>query len=64
MQQYLLQSGVGGQFDSISGGKGAQGVVDAMQSLGAATYASMSLYLSMIFGPVISTVIGLIARRG
>ncbi len=64
MQQYLLQSGVGAQFDSISGGKGAQGIVDAMQSLGAATYASMSLYLSMIFGPVISTVIGLIARRG
>lgn len=64
MQQYLLQSGVGAQFDSLSGGKGAQGIADVMQSLGAATYASMSLYLSMIFGPVISTVIGLIARRG
>ena len=64
MQQYLLQSGVGAQFDSLSGGKGAQGIADVMQSLGAATYASVSLYLSIIFGPVISTVIGLIARRG
>ena len=63
MQQYLQQSGVEAQFDAISGGKGVQGAVDAMQSLGSATYASISLYLSMVLGPVISAVIGLLVRR-
>lgn len=64
MQQYLLQSGMDAQLSELSGGHGVQGLVNALQSLGASTYSALSIYCSMIFGPVIAAIIGLVARRG
>ncbi len=63
-QAYLRQSGMEAQLNAVSGGRGAQGFVQAMESLGAATYAALNIYLTLIFGPVISTIVGLICRRG
>ena len=64
MKQYLEQSGMAAQLDSLSGGEGVQGVARTLQSIGPAVYASLSLYFSMIFGPFIALFIGLITRRG
>lgn len=64
MKAYLMQSGLDAEISQLSGGHGVKGLVDAMQSVGAATYAAMSIYFALIFGPVISAVIGLVTRRG
>ena len=63
MKTYLQQSGMNAQLSQLTGRSGVQGLVEAMQSLGATTYASLSLYSSIIFGPVIAAVIGLITRK-
>lgn len=59
----LRESGIDAQLNQLTGGRGVQGLVDAMQAVGAATYASLSLYFTLIFGPFISAVIGLVCRR-
>lgn len=63
MQQYLAQTGLDAEFNTLTGGKGTQGLAETMQNIGAATYSAMSLYFAIIFGPVISLIIGLITRR-
>lgn len=63
MKAYLLQSGLDAEISKMSGEHGVKGLVDAMQSVGAATYAAMSVYFALIFGPVISALIALVARR-
>ncbi len=63
MKTYLRQSGIDAQLAQMTGKGGVRGLVEAMQSLGASTYASFSLYCSLIFGPVIAAVIGLITRK-
>lgn len=60
---YLRQSGMEAQINLMTNGKGVDGMVDMMQSLGSATYAAMSLYCALIAGPFISVVIGLVCRR-
>ena len=62
-QAYLQQTGLKAELDMISGGRGAQGLADAMQAIGAATYAVVPIYFSVIFGPFISALIGAAARR-
>lgn len=62
MRQYLMQSGVDAQIAEMTGEHGVQGLVHALQCLGAATYASMSLYSSIIIGPLVSIIIGLLCR--
>lgn len=62
-QQYLVQSGLNAQLSELSGRSGVQGLVDSLQSIGAATYAAMPLYLSVILDPFFSIIIGLICRR-
>lgn len=64
MKLYMQQSGLEAEFAKMTGGEGVKAIADAMQNMGAATYAAMSLYCAMLFGPVISLVIGLLARRG
>ena len=63
MQQYLRASGMDAELSRISGMHGVKGLVAVMQSMGAATYAAMSIYFALIFGPIISAVIGLFTRR-
>lgn len=63
MQAYLQQSGMALSLDAISGGKGAEGLANAMQAVGAANYAALSLYAALLLGPAISAVIGWIACR-
>lgn len=63
MQQYLRMSGMDVELSRISGLHGVKGLVSVMQSMGAATYAAMSIYFAMIFGPLISVVIALFSRR-
>lgn len=63
MRDYLRQSGLDAQIAQISGTGGVKGLAAAMQSIGPATYASLFLYFPMIFGPIISAIIGLICRR-
>ncbi len=60
----LQQSGLTAELEMISGGRGAEGLADAMQAVGAATYAVVPIYFSVIFGPLISVVIAALARRG
>lgn len=50
-------------IDTMSGGKGAEGLAATFQSIGAATYATMPLYAAFTAGPVISAVTGLICQR-
>lgn len=64
MQTYLRQSGMEAQLNAIGGGRGIQGFVEALENLGAATYAALNIYITLIFGPVISAIVGLICRRG
>lgn len=63
IHQYLMQSGIDAQLYELSGAHGVQGLVSALQSMGAATYASMPLYSAMFFGPIISVIVGVICRR-
>lgn len=63
MQQYLQLSGMNAQIEELTGTGGVQGLVDAMQAAGAAPYATFSIYSSLIIGPFISAVVGLMARR-
>lgn len=62
-QTALQQSGMAAQLEALDGGRGAEGLAETLQSLGAATYAALSLYFSLIAGPVISVIIGLICKR-
>ncbi len=62
-QVYLQQTGLKDELDMISGGRGAQGLADAMRAIGAATYAVVPIYFAVIFGPLISALIGAAARR-
>lgn len=64
VQAYFQQSGMAASIDAISGGRGAEGLADAMQAVGAANYAALSLYAALLLGPAISAVIGWVARRG
>ena len=64
MKQYLQQSGMNSEIMRMTGGEGVQGLADALRSIGAATYAAMSLYCALVFGPFIAVVIGLVCRRG
>lgn len=50
-------------IDTMSDGRGAEGLADTFQSIGAATYATMPIYAAFIAGPVISTVTGLVCKR-
>lgn len=63
VQAYLTETGMAAQLNEISGGRGAQGLAEMLQEVGAATYSALSLYMSFIFGPLISAIIGLICRR-
>lgn len=63
MTDYLQQTGLMASLNAITGGHGTTGIGEVMRSVGAANYAAMSLYNALIFGPVISAVIGLIARK-
>jgi len=50
-------------IDTMSGGRGADGLADTFQSISPATYATMPIYAAFIAGPVISAVTGLICQR-
>ncbi len=63
MKEYLQQSGMNSEIMRMTGGEGVQGLADALRSIGAATYAAMSLYCALVFGPLIAAVIGLVCRR-
>ena len=63
MKLYLQQSGINSELSALSGEQGIQGVVAAMKGVGSATYAAMSLYCAIVFGPFIAAVIGLICRK-
>ena len=63
MQQYLELSGMNAEIQEMTGGSGVSGLVDVLQSAGAAPYATFSIYLSLILGPFISAIIGLMTRR-
>ncbi len=64
MKAYLQQSGMNSEIMRMTGGEGVQGLADALRAIGAATYAAMSLYCALVFGPMIAAVIGLVCRRG
>lgn len=63
VQAYLRETGMAAQLNEISGGRGAQGLAEMLQEVGAATYSALSLYMSFVIGPLISVFIGLICRR-
>jgi len=63
VQAYLRQSGMAAQMDVLTGGKGAAGLAETMQRVGSANYTALALYFSLLAGPVISAIIGLICRR-
>lgn len=62
MMQVIQDSGLINQMNEITGGHGVKGIGEAMRQIGAETYAAISLYMPLIFGPFISAIIGLIAR--
>lgn len=62
-QAYLKQTGLDAQLSEMTEGKGAEGVADMMQSIGAATWSALFLYLPFIVGPFISVIVGLVCRR-
>ncbi len=63
MAQYLNESGLMVSLNTLTNGNGVKGIGDIMRNVGAANYAAISLYNSLIIGPVIAAIIGLIARR-
>lgn len=63
MSQYLQLSGINAQIEEMTENGGVHGMIEVMQSVGAAPYATFSIYMSLIFGPLISAIIGLLARR-
>lgn len=64
MKLYLSQSGLDVQLREMTGQSGAEGIANALKSIGSATYAAMTIYFSLIFGPFIAAFIGLVTRRG
>ncbi len=63
MKIYLQQTGLGEQIKQMTGAEGAHGVAQLMENIGSASYAAMSIYFALFMGPIISAIIGLIARR-
>ena len=63
MTQQLYNSGLMSTLNEITNGHGVKGIGETMKHLGAAPYASMAIYSSLIFGPVISVIIGLLAMK-
>ena len=63
MQLYLQQSGLNTEISQISGAQGVQGLVEALRNVGSATYAAMSLYCTLIFGPIFSAIIAFICKK-
>lgn len=63
MQAYLQEMGVNAELANLSGSQGVKGLVEAMEKIGPATYAAMTLYSTIFFGPIISLVIALICRK-
>lgn len=64
IQESFDASGMTETINLMTNGRGVEGLVDDMQAIGAATYAALALYSVLIFGPFISLLIGLLARRG
>ncbi len=63
MKIYLQQTGLGEQIKQMTSAEGAHGVAQLMENIGSASYAAMSIYFALFMGPIISAIIGLIARR-
>lgn len=63
MQVYLQESGINEQLNIISGSQGIQGLIETMKRIGSVTYAVMPLYITIFFGPIISTIIAIICRK-
>lgn len=63
MQLYLQETGINTELNSISGAQGVQGLVEAMEKIGPATYAAMILYSTLFFAPIFSTIIAIICRK-
>lgn len=63
MQLYLQQSGLNTEISQISDAQGVQGLVEALRNVGSATYAAMSLYCTLIFGPIFSAIIAFICKK-
>ena len=51
------------QINLITEGQGVQGLVAAMQRVGAATYASLALYGAFLVGPFVAILSGLLNTR-
>lgn len=63
MRIYLQQTGLNEQIRQLTGSEGAHGMAQAMENLGSATYAALSIYCSLFIGPILSVIIALITRR-
>lgn len=50
-------------IETMSNGRGAEGLANTFQDIGAATYATLPIYLAFIIGPIISIFIGLLCQR-
>ena len=50
-------------IDSLSGGRGAAGLSEALRGVGAATYSVMPIYGALVVGPVVSVVAGWLCQR-
>ena len=60
MKAWMQQSGMEAQVNLLTEGQGIQGLVAAMQRVGAATYASLALYGAFLVGPFVAILSGLL----
>lgn len=63
MKAWMQQSGMEAQINLVTEGQGVQGLVAAMQRVGAATYASLALYGAFLVGPFVAILSGLLNTR-
>lgn len=63
MQRYLAESGMAAQIKEITDGGGVEQLAEALQRIGAATYASLSLYAAFVVSPAVALVAGALLRR-
>lgn len=60
----LERSGLKEQLELATGGKGLEGLVDAMRAITPATYSAMVIYLNIIIAPLVSLIVALLCRQG
>ena len=63
MQRYLAESGMAAQIKEITDCGGVEQLAEALQRIGAATYASLSLYAAFVVSPAVALVAGALLRR-